>query len=150
SPRVVDEPAGRKQGYLFAARRIRTHHCPGPEIDGGTSALVVSWKDLGQLRPDVLSHTRRPLKELFSNHVLAQSSGLTNALRILQDALLDEMGDRVKVHGSRVAAEPKRLEWDCAAAGETVEYLRRAVRIRVSEELAKRVDPHRVCRRLEG
>src|SRR4051794_6035048 len=52
------------------------------------------------------------------------------ALRIVQRAALDEVGDWVKLHRSGLAAQARGLERDGAAAGEQVEHARRSAAIR--------------------
>ena len=53
-------------------------------------------------------------------------------LRVVQRALEDEPSDRVDIHRRRLAAEPHRLEWDRAAAGERIQHFGRAAAIRLA------------------
>ena len=64
-----------------------------------------------------------------------RSIGLAETLRVLKDAFLDKVGDRVEVDGRGVTAESQRFERDSAASSEAVQNLGRPVRVGVGEQL---------------
>ena len=106
----------------------RTSNRPKPSVGSASNALCP------------LTHGRRE----------ALSRVPPNRLRILQRATLDEMSDRIEIHGGDIASQAKRLKWDCAAACEAIKDLGRSVRVRISNQLLDLTDGTLIGRPLKG
>ena len=119
-------------GISALAGRVGALHRPCPEIDRWPTARCITREDLGKLRRDSVAYPARPSDEVFRQGILAALVGLAEALRVLKDALLDQVGDRVEVNGGCVAAESQCFERDGAASGEAVQNLGRPIRVSVS------------------
>ena len=82
---------------------------------------------------DPVTYPARPFHEVLGKSILTSLGRLAEALRVFKDAFLDQVGDRVEVDGSGVAAEAQCFERDGAAASEAVEDLRRTIRVSLGE-----------------
>jgi hypothetical protein len=87
-------------------------------------ALGIGRKYLIQVRLDLPTDPGSPPHEVVGQRIAPKAVDLPKALWIVENAFLYEIGDRIEISGSRVAAKSQGLQGDGATAGEAIQYLR--------------------------
>ena len=95
--------------------------------------MLVRKEDGIQLGLDPITYPVRPFHKVLVNRTLTGKARVPEALRVFQDAFLDQVSDRVEVDGSAVAAESQRFERDGATASKAVKNPRRSVRVSLGD-----------------